>query len=113
MQYMFPQFQWVADHEAKIWELDSAHRAQDYDRMRSIFSNTEQNDDDLRNKLYCYSGHNLDVLMSQLGPVPPIPKPPTPVHQSHPHLYITHPPVAWAVAVAGQSEQELKARLAL
>jgi hypothetical protein len=76
----FQHFNWVATHEAKIWELDDAHKAKNYDLMRSIFSNTQKDNDDLRNKLYCYSGRNIDELMARLGPVPPKTKPPTPPH---------------------------------
>lgn len=75
----FQDFKWVATHEGKIWELDDKHKAKDYDGMRSTFSLAEANDD-IRDRLYCYRGSKMDDLMSQLGTVPPKPKPPTTRH---------------------------------
>jgi hypothetical protein len=75
MDLAFQNFQWVADHEGKIWALDAAHKAKNYDEMRSIFSLAEHDHDEFRNNLYCYSGAQVDELMTRLGAVPPFPQP--------------------------------------
>jgi hypothetical protein len=77
---------WVWDHEGKRWEMWAALNRNDYNAIRSIFSNTQRHDDNLRNRVYCLSGRQLESIIRPWGNPGP---PPTPTKPGRSH--IDHP----------------------
>jgi hypothetical protein len=73
----FQHLKWAADfrpqgaqdHDRYKYEMDRCHKGKDYDCIRRLFSQAQSHDDNLRNQLYCYSGSQIDHLMSRLGPI--------------------------------------------
>jgi hypothetical protein len=69
----FKHLQWAANQRddgtknAYKYEMAQSQKAKRYDDIRSLFSRAEKGDNDLRNKLYCYSGSDIDKLMSLPG----------------------------------------------
>lgn len=74
---------WVWGTKGQRWNMWSALQGNDFNRIRSIFSNLQAHDDQLRNRIYCWSGPEIRGLLSSWGnpgPVPPPQKEPREPH---------------------------------
>jgi hypothetical protein len=71
--------EWVCYHEGQGGDIHNRTDQGNFDAVRSVFSNHEKHDDNLRNRIYCRSNEELKTLVAQHCPiyVPPPPRKPT------------------------------------
>jgi hypothetical protein len=67
---------WVWGEKAQKWDMWDALQRGDYTAIRSIFSNTQAHDDNLRNRIYCLSGSEIAAILNSFGNPGPRPQPP-------------------------------------
>jgi hypothetical protein len=61
--------QWVCYHEGQGGDIHNRTKQGNFDAVRSVFSNHQRQDDNLRNRIYCRSNEELKSLVSQHCPI--------------------------------------------